>query len=150
MYFSISITKEDIEKGERGNINQCPLAKAFRRLFPTAFSVRISPHFDVQSGIWWTASIDSFNGHLSFNIPSDVRRVDINLLRNGEELGFLEMDYSQVLWVQFLLTQQIMFMYQIIVPQGLFKSFHQEVHILVSLEEMVPEMVNFRCLKASQ
>jgi hypothetical protein len=85
MYFSISITKEDIEKGERGNINQCPLAKAFRRLFPTAFSVRISPHFDVQSGIWWTASIDSFNGHLSFNIPSDVRR-QVELYDTGGNL----------------------------------------------------------------
>lgn len=71
--FSVHVTKDDVERGQRGLANRCPVAIALRRLFPASFSVRVTAFDDAQTfGLRWSASIQSFKGSLSFNIPEDV------------------------------------------------------------------------------
>lgn len=71
MILKIDVNEKDISEGIRGSEKSCALAKAIKRHFPGAFSVDVRPSHDIQSGTSWSASIHSYNFHLSFDLKNE-------------------------------------------------------------------------------
>lgn len=85
----IKILQEDIVGSIPGNIKHCALARALKRIFPTAFSVRVTKNSDAQSlGDYWHVSVMSMKYSVTFNVPKNVREILENYDRTGEMTPF--------------------------------------------------------------
>ena len=83
--YILNVTQADIDDSVKGDPNRCAVAKALRRSFPNAFSVRVSGYEDIQIiGVCWSARVDSYKSHLSFNIPSEIVKKINHYDRTGE------------------------------------------------------------------
>ena len=72
MKFLVKVTEEHIKKGKRGNPNSCPIAYAWKDIFPNAFKTHVQGYNDPQSGVWWSMSASSYKGNISCDLPGKV------------------------------------------------------------------------------
>lgn len=74
MKLTIDVTEDDIRNGKRRIASQCPVRHAIARHASTRIDhLTVKPHTDFQClGHWWSVSLDTKGGRLSFDLPRDV------------------------------------------------------------------------------
>lgn len=84
----IEVTADHIARGLRANTTHNPITLAVRDEFPDAF-VSVSYANDIQSGSWFSLSIQSHRASLMWTLPPDIRKILEDYYRTGEMEPFI-------------------------------------------------------------